>query len=69
MTRGIFTSEFWAMIGATVLNGIATAHQTGPVTTGTVGWNILPAIAYILSRGYAKGAPAQPIDPNIKPTT
>jgi hypothetical protein len=60
MKPGYKTSEFWAALLSTVFSGVVTAHQAGPVTIGTVGWNVLPAIAYILSRGYAKGnAPAK----------
>ncbi len=60
MKPGYKTSEFWAALLSTVIGAVVTAHQAGPVTIGTVGWNVLPAIAYILSRGYAKGnAPAK----------
>jgi hypothetical protein len=47
-------SEFWAALLSTIFTGVVTAHQNGPVTLDTVGWNVLPAIAYILSRGMAK---------------
>jgi len=57
MPRSFKYSELWMAIASTIFTGIVTAHQAGPVTLGTVGWNVLPAIAYILSRGYAKGGP------------
>ncbi len=57
MKPGYKTSEFWLALLSTVFSGVVTAHGTGPVTLGTVGWNVLPSIAYILSRGYAKGGP------------
>lgn len=57
MKPGYKTSEFWMALLSTIVGGVITAHTTGPVTLGTAGWNILPGIAYILSRGYAKGGP------------
>ena len=57
MKPGYKTSEFWMALMASLFNGVLTAHQDGPVTLGTIGWNCLPALAYIFSRGYAKGGP------------
>jgi len=57
MKPGFKTSEFWMAILGHIITGVLTVHSTGPVTLGTVGWNVLPGIAYILSRGYAKGGP------------
>lgn len=54
MTPGMKTSEFWMALFGTIATSLLTVHSQGPLTLGTFGWNVLPSIAYILSRGVAK---------------